>query len=112
MQKTLYALLELQEVDNRLDELEEERGDLPQIVEELKSKIGQKQTELSEVIEGLKDSKVKERELELTINEARQKFMRKYKLRKLSTVAFTGILARNPIKLPKMKNVSKKRRRA
>ena len=39
MQKTTYALIELQEVDYRLDELMEERGDLPLIVEDLKSKL-------------------------------------------------------------------------
>ena len=39
MQKTLHALLELQEVDNRLDDLMEERGDLPHIVGELEIKL-------------------------------------------------------------------------
>ena len=42
MQKTLHALIELQEVDNRLDELMEERGDLPHIVHELEEKLNLK----------------------------------------------------------------------
>lgn len=35
MQKTLYSLIELQEIDLKLDKVQEERGDLPFIVEEL-----------------------------------------------------------------------------
>ncbi len=37
MQKTLYSLIELQEIDLNLDKVEEERGDLPSIVEKIKT---------------------------------------------------------------------------
>lgn len=73
MQKTLYALVELQEIDNRLDELKAERGDLPLIVEELENKYNQKKELLSEKNQALKDAKVKQKELELLIEESKTK---------------------------------------
>ena len=73
MQKTLYALVELQEIDNRLDELRAERGDLPLIVEELEKKLDQKKTQLDEKVNDLKSTKVKQKELELLIEESKSK---------------------------------------
>jgi len=73
LQKAVYALIELQEVDNRLDELKEERGDLPLIVEELESKFSQKNAEFKEKQEELKSSKIRQRELELVIEESKEK---------------------------------------
>lgn len=73
MQKTLYGLLELQEVDNRLDELKEEKGDLPLIVEDLESKLKAKNKELEEVKKKLKETKLRQRELELLIDEYKAK---------------------------------------
>ena len=73
MQQTLYSLIELQEVDNRLDELMEDRGDLPLIVDELQAKLDQKTGSLNEQKELVKDSKILQRELELTIEEAKEK---------------------------------------
>lgn len=73
MQKTLYGLIELQEVDNRLDELMEERGDLPLIVNDLKDKLESKQNELKTINDSLKSSKVEQRELELAIEESKAK---------------------------------------
>ncbi len=73
MQKTLYALVELQEIDNRLDELKAERGDLPLIVEELENKYNQKKELLNEKNQALKNAKVKQKELELLIEEAKSK---------------------------------------
>ena len=73
MQKTLYSLIELQEVDNRLDELLEERGDLPLIVDELQEKLDSKNSELSTRKEELKQAKVRQRELELLLEEAKEK---------------------------------------
>lgn len=73
MQKTLYALVELQEIDNRLDELRAERGDLPLIVEELESKFKQKKGLLEEKTQLLKNTKIRQKELELLIEEAKTK---------------------------------------
>ncbi len=73
MQTTLYALIELQEIDNRLDELKEERGDLPLIVEELQEKLSSKTEELQKQREQVKQSKLRQRELELFLDEAREK---------------------------------------
>ena len=73
MQKTLYSLIELQEVDTRLDELMEERGDLPLIVEELQAKLDVKNGELKRRKEELKTSKVRQRELELLLDDLKEK---------------------------------------
>ncbi|MCB0283119.1 MAG: hypothetical protein H6627_01265 [Calditrichae bacterium] len=73
MQKSLYALIELQEVDNRLDELMEERGDLPGIVEELEEKLSQKKAKFSNIDQEIKNSKVQIKELENKITEATEK---------------------------------------
>ena len=67
MQKTLYSLIELQEIDLKLDKVEEERGDLPSIVENIKSNLEDKKNLLNEQKEMIKklkvDSKSKETEL-------------------------------------------------
>jgi len=67
LQKTLYSLIELQEIDLKLDKVEEERGDLPSIVDNLKTTLEEKKTLLDhqkEVITKLKvDSKSMETEL-------------------------------------------------
>ena len=73
MQKTLYSLIELQEVDKRLDELMEERGDLPLIVEELQAKVDQKKEDFDLRKNELKESKVRQRELELEMVETKEK---------------------------------------
>ena len=73
MQKTLYALIELQEIDNRLDELMEERGDLPMVVKELQQKLDDRTGELHNQQEELKNLKLRQRELELIIEESREK---------------------------------------
>ncbi len=77
MQKTTYALIELQEVDNRLDELMEERGDLPLIVEDLKTKLEEKKKALEEMQEDVKATKVLVKNLEISIQEAKDK-LKKY----------------------------------
>lgn len=77
MQKTVYALIELQEVDTRLDELKDERGDLPLIVEELESKLEKKSKDLKSQKKSLQESKIRQRELELNIDESKEK-LRKF----------------------------------
>lgn len=73
MQKTVYALIELQEVDHRLDELRDERGDLPLIVDDLENKFKMKSEELKKKKKSLQDSKMRQRELELNLDEAKEK---------------------------------------
>lgn len=73
VQKALYSLIELQEVDKRLDELKEERGDLPLIVEELQSKLNNKNDALKQSKNDLKKAKIRQRDLELLIEEAKEK---------------------------------------
>lgn len=73
MQKTFHALLELQEVDNRLDELTEDRGDLPKIVNELEEKLA-KTKEKHETHEAdIKAAKLRLKELELLMGETKEK---------------------------------------
>ncbi len=74
MRETLYSLIELQEVDLRLDELMLERGDLPLIVEELQAKHDSKTNEFNSLQDETKKSKVRKRELELMIEEYKEKF--------------------------------------
>jgi predicted nucleic acid-binding Zn-ribbon protein len=77
VQKTTYALIELQEVDNRLDELMEERGDLPLIVEDLKTKLEEKKSALDDMKDDLKATKVLVKNLEINIQESKDK-LKKY----------------------------------
>ncbi len=77
MQKTLGALIELQEVDNRLDELMEERGDLPQIVDELEEKLATANDSQNVLNTEIKTAKVRIKELEKLLNEAIEK-LKKY----------------------------------
>lgn len=77
MQKTTYALIELQEVDNRLQELMEERGDLPLIVEDLKAKLEEKINTLEQMKEDVKAAKVMVKNLETSIQESKEK-LKKY----------------------------------
>lgn len=58
MEKTLYSLIELQEIDLKLDKVQEERGDLPTVVENLKSTLDNKNNLLQEQIEAIKSLKV------------------------------------------------------
>jgi len=74
LQQILYGLIELQEVDKRLDELRAERGDLPLIVEELKGKLDDKKAEYDKCVQTVKDAKVRQRELELSIDELKAKY--------------------------------------
>ncbi len=73
MQKTLYALIELQEIDNRLDELQAERGDLPLIVEDLERKIADKKAELKSLQTDLKSSRLRVSELNTIMDDSKEK---------------------------------------
>ena len=73
LQKTLYSLIELQEIDNRLDELRAERGDLPLIVEELENKLNEKKDILGQKADELKAARIRQKELEIVIEEAKLK---------------------------------------
>ena len=73
MQKTLDALIELQEVDNRLDDLMEERGDLPQIVYELEEKLATAKENQNLLDSEIKTAKDRIKELEKLLNEAKDK---------------------------------------
>ena len=77
MQKSLHALIELQEVDNRLDELMEERGDLPHIVTELEEKLKQKKEKYQNIEIEIGNSKEKMKELEALVLQSKEK-LKKY----------------------------------
>lgn len=77
LQKTLYGLIELQEIDVKLDRLNEERGDLPDIVNELEKKIENGKTTLEEYQAKIKDLSVEEKKLELEL-EASRELLKKY----------------------------------
>lgn len=73
MQKTLYALIELQKLDNRLDELFEEKGDLPDIVNEFEKKLQLKRNTLEEIETEIKTSKLRIKEINLFEKESKEK---------------------------------------
>jgi predicted nucleic acid-binding Zn-ribbon protein len=62
LQKTLYALIELQEIDSKLDSLNEERGDLPQVVHKLKSAQDEKKNLLDSQKKFIKELRLEEKE--------------------------------------------------
>jgi len=77
LQKTLNALIELQEIDLKLDRLNEERGDLPDIVNKLKNKIENEEVLLKTQEKTLKELKVEEKKIELELDSKRTQ-LKKY----------------------------------
>jgi predicted nucleic acid-binding Zn-ribbon protein len=67
LQKTLYALIELQEIDMKLASLIEERGELPKIVDDIQSSISNKKNLHSEQTEKIKKLKIEEKNSELEL---------------------------------------------
>jgi len=67
LQNTLYSLIELQEIDLKLDKVQKEKGDLPRIVEELRNKITERQAQLTTQKEEISRLKVEIKKLELEL---------------------------------------------
>jgi predicted nucleic acid-binding Zn-ribbon protein len=63
----LYSLIELQEIDLKLDKVQKEKGDLPRIVEELRNKIEERQNQLIAQKEEISRLKVEIKKLELEL---------------------------------------------
>ena len=64
MQNTLYSLIELQEIDLKLDKVQEERGDLPSIVESLENRLDNIKTTLKDQKSRIKQLKVETNTME------------------------------------------------
>ena len=77
MQKTLYSLIELQEIDYKLDKVIEERGDLPQIVDDLKTRIETSQELLKEQNGKIKNLTVETNRMETELESYREQ-LKKY----------------------------------
>jgi predicted nucleic acid-binding Zn-ribbon protein len=77
LQKTLYSLIELQEIDLKLDRVEEEKGDLPAIVDRLKQTLEEKDRLLEEQKGRIKKLKVETKTLEIELS-AQQEQLKKY----------------------------------
>ena len=67
MENTLYSLIELQEIDLKLDKVQQEKGDLPRIVEELRNKINERQSQLVIQKEEIAKLKVEQKKSELEL---------------------------------------------
>jgi predicted nucleic acid-binding Zn-ribbon protein len=67
LQNTLYSLIELQEIDLKLDKVQQEKGDLPRIVDELKTKINDRQNQLAAQKEEIGKLKIEIKKLELEL---------------------------------------------
>ncbi len=77
MQNTLYSLIELQEIDIKLDKVAEERGDLPGKVEEYGNNIRQNQELLQIQSEKIKSLKTESKKLELELAASKEQ-LKKY----------------------------------
>ena len=77
MEKTLYSLIELQEIDLKLDKVTEERGDLPSIVEKLQLSLNEKKQVMQEQKDKIKELKVESGTLETELGVLKEK-MKKY----------------------------------
>jgi len=77
VQKTLFSLIELQEIDLKLDRVEEERGDLPLIVEQLKNALKDKENLLSEQKELITSLKINSKTLETELESLKDQ-LKKY----------------------------------
>lgn len=77
MQKTLYALIELQEIDSKLDSLNQERGDLPEVVNRLKKAQEEKQELLDNQKQLIKELQLEEKEISLELDTLKSK-LKKY----------------------------------
>ena len=77
MEKTLYSLIELQEIDLKLDKVEEERGDLPSIVERIKSTLEEKENLLNEQKSLIKKLKVDSKSMETELGTLKEQ-LKKY----------------------------------
>jgi len=67
LQRTLFALIELQEIDSKLDNLNEERGDLPQVVNNLKTAQEDKKQLMDSQKELIKKLRLEEKEKSLEL---------------------------------------------
>jgi predicted nucleic acid-binding Zn-ribbon protein len=71
LENTLYSLIELQEIDLKLDKVQQEKGDLPRIVEELKNKIDERQNQLMVQKEEITRLKVEQKKSELELKSSK-----------------------------------------
>lgn len=77
LQNTLYSLIELQEIDLKLDKVKEERGDLPEIVEELDSRLNGNKKMVADQKEKVKHLKVETNTVETELKSLKVK-LKKY----------------------------------
>jgi len=77
LQQTLYSLIELQEIDLKLDKLNEERGDLPRKVNNLENMIKSKKEQFEDQKHQIIQLKVDEKNDELELNSNKEK-LKKY----------------------------------
>ncbi len=73
MEQTLFSLIELQEIDIKLDKVKEERGDLPERVTTLENSISEKENLIKEQTAEIKNLKVNNKTSELELNAGKSK---------------------------------------
>lgn len=71
MESTLFSLIELQEIDAKLDKVREERGDLPETVENLQNTIADKETQIEEQKAEIKSLTVENKSYELDLDSSK-----------------------------------------
>jgi hypothetical protein len=78
----LRALVRLQHIDNRIDQIQKLRGDLPNEIQDLEDEKAGLETRLEKFEQELKDKKVAKRQAQLDIKEAEQ-LIEKYEQQQL-----------------------------
>ena len=71
MESTLFSLIELQEIDAKLDKVREERGDLPELVENLQTTISEKETQIESQKAEIKTLTVENKNYELDLESSK-----------------------------------------
>jgi len=71
LEKTLYALIELQEIDMKLDKVQEERGDLPERIESLTATISEKENLVEKQKADIKTLTVENKNFELELGSSK-----------------------------------------
>lgn len=71
MESTLYSLIELQEIDAKLDKVSEERGDLPELVEQLQTTISDKESQIEDQKAEIKRLAIENKNFELDLESSK-----------------------------------------
>jgi predicted nucleic acid-binding Zn-ribbon protein len=76
LRNTLYAMIELQEIDMKLDRMKAERGELPKLVDNIQNLISNKKSLYNEQADKIKKFKIEEKNSELEIESIKEQLLK------------------------------------